>query len=258
MAELIRIGYDAWHGLLAVVEVVWNALEVGWIETTAFFSKTWASFTGFFAKTWERIKSGAQKAWNWIKSLFDDSIDLAAENKLVEQQKQAAISQIDNEQQRKIAEREAQRQAERQRAAAVHEATMAEIGRENLRKHSELDAEYERRMADNESDLEKARKEWRDAIEEARKKRQTKEAADRGPGKLDSADDIIAKANRALAGMGDLLAGQAAKIGSQGTFVAANVLGLQAGGATDRMATGIDKIERNTRPLRNAQELSFT
>jgi len=118
----IRIGYDAWHGLLAVVEVVWNALEVGWIETTAFFSKTWASFTGFFAKTWERIKACAKKAWNWIKSLFNDSIDLAAENKLVEQQKQAAISQIDNEQQRKIAEREAQRQAERQRAAAVHEA----------------------------------------------------------------------------------------------------------------------------------------
>ena len=70
-------------------------------------------------------------------------------------------------------------------------------------------------------------------------------------------DDIIDKANRALAGMGDLLAGQAAKIGAQGTFNAANVLGLQAGGATDRMANGIDKIERNTRPLRNAQELSF-
>ena len=54
------------------------------------------------------------------------------------------------------------------------------------------------------------------------------------------------------------LADQAAKIGAQGTFVAANLLGLQAGGVTDRMANGIDKIERNTRPLRNARELSFT
>jgi len=195
------------------------------------------------------------KAWNWIKSLFDDSIDLAAENKLVEQQKQAAISQIDNEQQRKIAEREAQRQAERQRAAAIHEATMARIGRENLRKHSQLDAEYERRMAENEADLEKARKEWRDAVEAARKKRQAKEAA--GPDKLESPDDIIAKANQAIAGLGDLLADQAAKIGAQGTFVAANVLGLQAGGVTDRMANGIDKIERNTRTLRNAEGISF-
>jgi len=252
----IRIGYDAWHGLLAVVETVWHGLEVGWIETTAFFSKAWQSFVGFFAKTWQRIKAGAKKAWNWIKSLFDESIDLAAENKLVEQEKQRAISQIENEQQRRIAEREAQRQAERQRAAAIHEATMARIGRENLRKHSELDAEYERRMAANEADLEKARKEWRDAVEEARKKRQAKEAA--GPDKLEGPDDIIAKANQAIAGLGDLLADQAAKIGAQGTFVAANVLGLQAGGVTDRIAGGIDKIERNTRPLRNARELSFT
>jgi hypothetical protein len=74
---------------------------------------------------------------------------------------------------------------------------------------------------------------------------------------LDSADDIIDRANQAIAGMGDLLAGQAAKIGAQGTFNAANVLGLQAGGATDRMATGIDKIERNTRPIRDAEGLAF-
>ena len=252
----IKIGYDAWHGLLAIVEVVWHALEVGWIETTAFFAKTWYGFVGFFAKTWERIKSGAKKAWNWIKSLFDDSIDLEAENKLVEHEKQKAISQIDDEQQRKTAEREAKREAERRRATAVHEATRSEIGRENLQKHSELDAEYERRMTDNEADLAKARKEWRDAVEEARKKRQVKDAA--GPDKLEGADDIIARANRAIAGMGDLLGRQAAKIGSQGTFVAANVLGLQAGGATDRMANGIDKIEKNTRPLRNAEGVSFT
>ena len=142
-------------------------------------------------------------------------------------------------------------------AAALHEATMAGIGRQNLAMHQELDAEYERRMADNEPDLARARKEWQDAVDEARKKRSRKEA-EGGPGGLEEPDDIIAKANRAIAGLGDLLAGQAAKIGAQGTFGAANVLGLQAGGVTDRMANGIDKIERNTRPLRDADEISFT
>ena len=47
------------------------------------------------------------------------------------------------------------------------------------------------------------------------------------------------------------------QIDAQGTFVAANVLGLQAGSATDRMANGIDKIERNTRPLRDADGVAF-
>jgi len=255
----IKIGYDAWHGLLAVVEVIWHALEVGWIETVAFLGKAWTKFTSFFARTWERMKGWAKKAWTWIKGLFDDSTaeSRAATYAEIDRQKEAAIARIEGEEQRELARREAERQRKREQSGAVHEATMAEIGRQNLAKHGELDAEYERRMAENETDLAKARREWQEAIEAARKKRQAKEG-EGGPGKLEEPDDIIAKANRALAGLGDLLAGQAAKIGAQGTFVAANVLGLQAGGVTDRMANGIDKIERNTRPLRDADEISFT
>jgi hypothetical protein len=247
----IKIGYDAWHGLLAVAEIVWHALEVGWIETTAFFSKLWTDFTSFFARTWESIKAGAQKAWNWIKSLFDDSVDLEAENKLVEQEKQAAIAKITDEQNRKLAEREAQRQAERQRAAAVHEATLGEIGRQNLEKHRELDTEYANRMAENEQDLAKARKEWRDAIESAKKKREAKEA-EPGPEGLQGPDDIINKARDALAGLGDIgdmVGAEAAKIGVKGTFNAAAVRGLAAGDAADRTAKASEETAKNTKKL---------
>ncbi len=71
------------------------------------------------------------------------------------------------------------------------------------------------------------------------------------------APDLAGLADAASMGSSQL-SSQAAKIGSQGTFVASNVLGLQAGGAADRMATGIDKIERNTRPIRNGQGMSFS
>ena len=260
----IRIGYDAWAGLLAVAETVWHGLEVGWIETTAFFSKLWTGFTGFFAKTWQRIKSGAKKAWNWIKSLFDDSIDLEAENKLVEEQKQAAISQIDDEQQRKIAEREAKRQTDRERAAAVHEATLAQIGQENLDRNAALDAEYADRMSDNETDLANARQAWQDAIDEARAKRDAKRSADDddGPGQLDGPGEIVARASEALASMGnvgEMIAEQAAKIGAAGTFNAANVQGLQAGGAADRTADATEATAKNTkRLLQEAQSGGLT
>jgi len=255
----IRIGYDAWSGLLATVEIVWHALEVGWIETVAFLGKAWTKFTSFFARTWQNMKAWAKKAWTWIKGLFDDSTaeSRAATYAEIDRQREAAIAKIDNAEQRDLAQREADRQRKREEAARLHEATLAEIGRENLRKHSELDAEYERRMTENETDLEAARDEWKQAIDQARKTPGSRQ--DNGselPG-VDSADDIIDRANQAMSGLGDLLGDQAAKIGSQGTFNAANVLGLQAWGATDRMANGIDKIERNTRPLRNAQELSF-
>jgi len=240
----VAIGYDAWHGLLAVVETVWHALEVGWIETTAFFSKAWASFTGFFAKTWERIKSGAQKAWNWIRSLFDDSVDLEAENALVEREKQAALSRIDDEQERKIAQREAKRMADRQRAAAIHEGTLAQIGQDNLDAHQALDDEYAAKMAENEADLAAARKEWQDALAEARAKRKASEK-DKGPEGLEGPDELIAKAQEAVSSLGSL-GGVSGAIEVQSTFNAmAAARGMGSGGPVDKIKERVAEIDRN-------------
>ena len=234
----IRIGYDAWHGLLATVEIVWNALEVGWMATVGFFARLWEGFAGFFAKSWQEIKAGAQKAWNWIISLFDDSIDLKAENKLVEEQKQSAIAGIDDEQKRRVAERE----DERNRATAQHEATLAGIGQANLDKRRELEEAYAGRMAGNEADLARARREWREAIDAARSKRAAKEAG----------GDPAAKVRDALAGLGDIgdmVRGEAAKIGVRGTFNAAAIRGLVAGSAADRTAAATEETARNTKRL---------
>ena len=244
----IKIGYDAWHGLLATVEIVWHALEVGWMATVDFFASIWDGFTGFFAKTWQNIKAGAQKAWNWIRSLFDDSVDLQTENKMVEDRKQAAIASIDDEQKRRAAERE----AERQRASELHEATLAGIGQENLDKHAQLDAEYAERMAENEADLAKARQEWREAVDAAKQKRAEKEA-----GALEGPDDITQKARDALAGLGDigdLVQAEAAKIGVRGTFNASALQGLAAGNAADRTATATEETAKNTTRLVQAAQ----
>ena len=244
----IKIGYDAWHGLLALVETVWHALEVGWMATVDFFARLWDGFTGFFAKTWQNIKAGAQKAWNWIRSLFDDSVDLQTENKMVEDQKQAAIASIDDEQKRRAAERE----AERQRASELHEATLAGIGQENLDKHAQLDAEYAERMAENEADLAKARQEWREAIDAAKQKRQEKEA-----GALEGPDDLTQKTRDALADLGDigdLVQAEAAKVGVRGTFNASALQGLAAGNAADRTATATEETAKNTKRLVQAAQ----
>ncbi|NLN01261.1 MAG: phage tail tape measure protein [Lentisphaerae bacterium] len=245
----IRIGYDAWHGLLAAVETVWHALEVGWMATVDFFASIWDGFTGFFAKTWHNIKAGAQKAWNWIRSLFDDSVDLQTENRMVEEQKQAAISRITDEQKRRAAERESERQSARQ----VHEGTLAEIGRENLDKHSQLDTEYAERMAANEADLARARQEWREAIDTAKRKREEKAAE----GGLEGPDDILQKARDALASLGDigdLVQAEAAKVGVRGTFNASALQGLAAGNAADRTATATEETAKNTKRLVQAAQ----
>lgn len=245
----IKIGYDAWHGLLAIVETVWHALEVGWMATVDFFARLWDGFTGFFSRTWQNIKAGAQKAWNWIRSLFDDSVDLQTENKMVEEQKQAAISRITDERKRRAAERESERQSARQ----VHEGTLAEIGRENLDRHRRLDTAYAQRMAENEADLAKARQEWREAVDAAKRRREEKEAE----GGLEGPDAILQKARDALASLGDigdLVQAEAARIGVRGTFNAAALQGLAAGDAADRTAQATEETAKNTKRLVQATQ----
>ncbi|MDR1611880.1 MAG: phage tail tape measure protein [Planctomycetota bacterium] len=247
----IRIGYDAWHGLMASAEIVWHALEVGWIETTAFFSKLWSGFAGFFAKTWESIKAGATKAWNWIRSLFDDSVDLAVENQLVEREKQAAIARIDDEQRQNIA----RHQARRQSADQHHEATLAVIGRENFDLHGDLDQEYARRIAENEREFAEARQAWREAIDEAKEKRESTEAEE-SVGNAEKPDDIVDRALGALSGLGDigqLIHDQAASIGVAGTFSAHAAFGLGVGSSVDeRTAKASEETAKNTRRLLDA------
>jgi len=172
---------------------------------------------------------------------------------MVEEHKQAAIAKIEDEQKRKTAEREAQRESERRRASAVHEATLAGIGQENLDKHAQLDAEYAERMAENEADLAKARQEWREAIDAAKRKRAEKEAETGAEGP----DDILQKARDALAGLGDigdLVQAEAEKVGVRGTFNAAAIQGLAAGNAADRTATATEETAKNTKRLVQAAQ----
>ena len=236
----IRIGYDAFYGMMAAAQTVWHGLEVGWIETTAFFSRTWQGFVSFFAKTWENIKAGAQKAWNWIKSLFDDSFDLQTENKMVEDQRQQAIASIEDEKQRKLAEREAERQSQREQAARMNDATLEEIGRQHAEKYQALDDEYNARMAENTQDLEAARKEWKDSISRAKDKRAEKEL---------EKPAAVEKANTAWMDVGDVLTEAANKISVTGTFNATAAWGLGTGSAADRTAKATEETARNTKRL---------
>jgi len=246
----IQIGVDAWHGLLAAVEVVWHSLQVGWIETTAFLSKTWTQFTSWVQQAWQWTGRQLAKAWNFLRKQFDSSFDADAANRAAEEFYESRKAQIEMQTGQAIADREAQRQREREKAARDHEDAMAEIGRENLEKHRELDAEYERRIAENEADLARARKEWQDAHAEARRKRAAKEAAD-GAEEIEGPEDLLGKIRTSLSGLGDLLeTARDRTVNVIGTFNASALLGLQAGSADDRIASATERTAKGIDGLR--------
>ena len=245
----LKLVYGTWYGALALGELIWHGLEIGWIETTSFLSKTWSRFVGFFQRTWHEMSAAAQKAWTWIKSLFDDSVNVEAEYGRIDKAKADAIAQIDDDQARAVQQRELQRQRKREAEERRHQARMLDIGQAHQRKRDEMADEYRDRMKGAEDELAKARDEWKAALAEARGKRQAKEA-DAGPGRLPGPDDLLNRIQAAAGGLGDQL-----KTSVRGTFnAAAGLFGFGAGSAMERTAVASEQTAKNTRDVKRLLE----
>lgn len=242
----IRIAYDAWDGAIAAAAVVWHALEVGWIETTVFLSKAWNGFASFFMRSWEKMKAIATKAALWIMKLFDDSINLEAAYSIVDEEKNKAIDKINQDQQTQKQDIENRRKSRREDATTMRDATLEEIGKQNAERHRKLDEAYTDRMTQNAAELEAARKEWQNAIDTARQKRQAMDDPGRmrGPGQIDPPDMSM------LAGAFDTAVQKMTAIGGFSGF---GRFGAQGQGAAERTANGVEQIAKNTRELLNLQ-----
>jgi hypothetical protein len=241
---------EAFYGLVMGLEYIWHGLEVAWIETTAFLSSVWTNFCAGIHHAWMWVVKSLKETWNKIKALFDESFDANAANAAVEAEYQKARDQMWNEAKRQLGERETQRAAEREQARQVHEGTLNELVRQGEEKKKSLRDEYDQKMKANEDELAAARKEWQDAIAAAREKRKAKEAEDAGPGKLRSPDELLDRFKGQLGGIGELLEKVKPTVGVAGTFNAAALLGLQAGGVEDRIAQATERTAKGVEGLR--------
>jgi hypothetical protein len=239
----VGIFHDMWFGALNIAADAWHALKSGWIKLTAFLSDTWTRFSSRMAVEWATVTNLATKAWNEIKGMFDEDFDveaanLAADRALVEaeqrinQEKDAALAELDTERQRKLSEEQNRYQA-RQR----------EIVEQDVAASRALDAETSAKLAKTKADLEQARKELDAALAQARQKRPDKADENLPGGK----GGPLAGLKNQLDSLGDLLAANASVIG---TFNVSSTLGLQAGGVQDRIASATERTAKGVEDLR--------
>jgi len=238
----VSTAYAMWYGALAAAEIVFHALEVAWIETTSFLSKTWTRFTSGFQKVWESASSFVAKRMLEIQGRFDSGLDVEAAKQVVDQQLEVRLAEIDQGSRRDLTERERRRAGDREQAAAIHEATLAGIGRSFEDAQEALRTNTEAGIAESQAALDEAKRRLEEALAEARAKR---EAAEAEGGALPG--DLLSRFQDGLAGLGDLLA---KGISVRGTFNAAGVAGLAAGNdAAERTARATEQTARHTRRL---------
>ncbi len=239
-----------WYGALALSEQILHGLEVAWIETTAFLSKTWTSFTAGFKKAWNSAVNWTTKRLLELQGLLDEGFDVEAAKRMADEDLAATNAEIDRQRDAALSAREKQRQAERNSARELNEATLAEIGRQFDEAQKALDDETNAKVAATKQALADARKKLDEAIAAARAKR---DALDSEPGvprrKL---TDPLSELEDRLAGLGDTIA---RKISVTGTFNPAAIAGLGGGNAAERTARASEQTAKNTKRLVDAANM---
>ncbi|HMN39629.1 MAG TPA: hypothetical protein PKE29_02215 [Phycisphaerales bacterium] len=245
----VSTAYGMWYGALAAAEVVFHALEVAWIETTAFLSKTWTNFTTGFQQVWESATSWVAKRMLEIQGLFDSGLDVDAAKRAVDDQLESRLAELESTAQRQVAQREGHRSAEREQAAALHEATLAGIGRDFEEAQAALKANTEAGLAESQAALDAAKQKLADAIEQARQKREAADA-ERGLGRTPR--DLMTEFEDRLAGLGEVIG---KGISVRGTFNARAAQGLESdGGAAERTARATEQTAKHTKRLAEAAQ----
>jgi hypothetical protein len=239
-----------WFGAIAAAQMGFHALEIGWIETTAFLSKTWTNFASGFRKVWETATSFVAKRMLEIQGLFDSSLDVDAAKRIIDDQLDSRLGEIDRGAQRDLSERETRRQRERDAAASLNEATLAEIGRQFEQAQEALKSGNDTRIAETERALEEARRKLDEAIAEARRKREETDTGTDVPRR--SPADLLSELEDRLGSLGERI-GRGIEV--RGTFSGAAVAGLASSGtAAERTARASEQTARNTKRLVDAAQ----
>jgi len=217
-----------------------------WAKLVSTLQTVWAKFTAWHAKTVETTGNWIAKRWVWVEGKIQgrSAKDIAWMQQHIDQQSAQEYARIDRQEQTDLAAAEAKKQAS---LRAIEESRMnrlAAIGRADAENERKRAAEYAKQLADSESALATAKKEWQDAIKKANEPRPAKKTDKGPPGVKPPPQDAIQKAMQSLQTQT-----VPQVLGVKGTFNAAALLGLKAGGPEDRIAKASEQTAANTKKL---------
>ena len=241
---------ETFYGALSIITDSWASLKSAWVSVVGFLKKFWIGFTGAIMKAWNNTFAWLAKKWLDIKGMFDDSIDVEAEQKKIDTEaakknagEDAAYNQIDADSQKQKSKIEQRRQIEQEA-----------IGQQMAEDMKEHNAQYADELSKSRQALTDARKEWQAAISEAKNKKAATKKPESTP---------IEDAKAKLKDAGGTVAAAQGKVKVQGSFYAQASQSLSSGTAAERTAKASEDIKKNTKKTnqllkeKNSGELAF-
>ena len=257
--ELTRLWEGLKSGAMKIVYGMWYGVQAAWEIGVASVAEVMLKLYYGVLDVWERLSTGVMNVWdgavNWVAKrivdlwgLVDDTLDTDAVKKGLDEDAQQRIGQRNKEKDQNVQRIAGERDDALKQLQQEHEQNLARIGQASLDAENQLDAEAQKKIDAAQAELEAAKKEWKDAIGEAKQKRQMKDAE--GPERLKAPPDI----GDYLEGLGPTIEQAKQKtVGVAGTFNAMEARGLAGGPVADRIAKATEETAKNTKKLLNKQ-----
>jgi len=259
--ELTRLWEGLKSGAMKIVYGMWYGVQAAWEIGVASVAEVMLKLYYGVLDVWERLSTGVMNVWdstvNWVAKrivdlwgLVDDTLDTDAVKKGLDEDAQQRMGQRNKEKDQNVQQIAGERDEALKQLQQEHEQNMARIGQASIDAENQLDAEAQKKIDAAQAELEAAKKEWKDAIGEAKQKRQMKDAE--GPQRLKPPPEI----GDYLEGLGPTIEQTRQKtIGVAGTFNAMEARGLGAGQVADRIAKATEETAKNTKKLLNKQDV---
>jgi hypothetical protein len=243
----VGVWQSAVFGIARLTTDAWAGLQVAWIETIGVLSDAWTGFIGFLQKGWNHFAGFFQKVWARIKGLFGDTdaeAEIARINTEMAQQDEA----IANKRDAAIIERERARRTERDRIERDRDGAQGALDDMQSTEQAQREAKHRVALAASETELEKARREWQEALQGAADRRA--EVETKGPDRLKRPAAELPTAE----GLDALMTDTRKKIDVVGSFNPLAARGLGADSLSERTAKATEQVAAHTKLLvREAQ-----
>jgi TP901 family phage tail tape measure protein len=247
----LEAAFGAFYGALAAWEFVQNAIVVGVIEASAAAVKAWNVFVSWWKKAIEGTAMALAKVYNWMMSLMDENWDGAEFMRQMQAGFREGMDQINQDLEAKQKQAEQTRQEMRDAAQSDHEERLREITDADRQRREGLEESLNQELDNIAKELAQAKEDLKNAIGKAHQQAAQKAEETKQQERASRLRGAVGMAGAAL----DL-----ASASSVGTFSAAALSGLGAGGVTQKIADNTAAIARHTETIaRNTEEgASFT
>ena len=230
--------YRAVYGVARFLNDAWANLQVAWVETVSFLGSAWTNFIAELQKGWNRFGGFFKKVWVRIKSIFND-VDVNEEIARINEEIAAEENAINARRVAAVQEREQERQRRRAAIEAERAGVEAELDRMQSAERAERERRKQETLAASEADLAAARREWEDALAEAKRKRE--EAAARMPERMKGRPDFPE--------LDEIVDTARKKIDVAGTFSAMVAGRIGSDSLAERTAKATEQIAEHTKKL---------